>query len=271
MNTRRASSERSKDFWQSALGDRVLQAQYSILMNQVRRLHGNSVLWVGETPDSAQLLQQCMVRDTVYLSTALPDSALGAPSSLAMPSLNGQLEGLPFAKNQFNGLVLHHALECSVDPRAGLREAARVIAPGGRIVIVGFNPFSLFGLRSGYAKWNSDCLSGRRLVNPLRLFDWLELLGFILDAKPIYLDYRVPFVPPEGLQRASAWFQSRSHRWAWMQWIKRFPVGGVLIVSATKRTLPLTLSRLTRHSRRDLAPAGYSKVIDFRLAAKDKH
>ena len=70
------------------------------------------------------------------------------------------------------------------DPRAGLREAARVLAPGGRIVIVGFNPISLFGIRRIYGKWADDVFSQRCFVNPIRLFDWLELLGFSMDAKP---------------------------------------------------------------------------------------
>ena len=276
MNTRKALRGRSRRLWESALGRRVLQGQQPILATQVRRLHGNSALWVGETSESAQLFQQCMVRDTVFLNNSpwhrtAAGGVLGTASKLATPCLDGQLEALPFAKHQFDGLVLHHALESAADPRAGLREAARVLAPGGRIVIVGFNPVSLLGLRWGYAKWRPDLLSDRQLINPIRLFDWLELLGFALDAKPRYLDYRLPFVTPRGLATASTWFQSRHFPWPSMRWIKRSPLGSVLIVSATKRALPLSLMRSKAHSRRTLAPAGYSKVTDFRLVAKDSN
>ena len=139
------------------------------------------------------------------------------------------------------------------------------------MVIVGFNPFSLFGLRWGYAKWRLDPLSERQLVNPLRLFDWLELLGFTLDAKPRYFDYRLPFVTPRGLASASAWIRNRRMAWPSLGFMERLPLGGLLVVSATKRALPLSLMRSKARSRRALASAGYSKVIDFRAVAKDRN
>ena len=276
MNTRKTLRGGSKPLWSSAIGRRVLQGQQSELSTQVRRLHGNSALWVGETFEPAQILQQCMVRDTVFvhsgtLRDADSDAGLATVSGAPAPFIQGQLEALPFAKHQFDGLVLHHALESVADPRAGLREAARVLAPGGRIVIVGFNPFSLFGLRWGYAKLRPDPLSERHLVNPLRLFDWLELLGFALDAEPRYFDYRPPFATPRGLASASAWIQSWPIARPSMGFMQRLPLGGLLIVSATKRALPLSLMRSKARSRRALAPAGYSKVTDFRLVAKDRN
>jgi hypothetical protein len=59
-----------------------------------------------------------------------------------------------------------------------LREVERVLVPEGQVVIAGFNPLSLFGLRrrlageaTGYP-WHGQYLSLRRLK------DWLALLGF---------------------------------------------------------------------------------------------
>ena len=276
MNTRKIFRSRAKDFWGSDLGRRVLDAQFATVATHVRRLHGNTALWVGETQEPACLLQQCMVRDALYLNTGAQlelnlDTAPTFSPVLEMPYLKGQLEGLPFAKHQFDGLVLHHALELSADPRAGLREAARVLAPGGRIVIVGFNPFSLFGLRRGYAKWVPDFFSDRQFVNPLRLFDWLELLGFALDARPTYMDYRLPLVPPQSFDRAVAWLADQNVVWPSMRWFKRAPLGAVVIVSAVKRALPLSLTRTTNNSRSRLAPIGYSKVTDLRLSTKERN
>ena len=275
LNTRKIFRGRPKALWESALGHRLLEAQLATLATHVRRLHGNTALWVGETPEPAQLLQQCMVRDSLYLTTAAfgaaaSDSAsIGSPV-LEMPCLNGELDALPFAKHQFDGIVLHHALERSVDPRTGLREAARVLAPGGRIVIAGFNPVSLFGLRRGYAEWVSDPFSARRFVNPLRLFDWLELLGLALEAKPAYVDYRLPVLPPQSLHKVTAWISSRKGGWPAAEWLKRTPLGGMMIVSAIKRALPLSLVRSNNNPRSRLAPIGYSKVTELRLATKER-
>ena len=62
----------------------------------------------------------------------------------------------------------------------------------GRLIIVGFNPWSLLGIRRLYAHFFNDSLSNHCLINPLRLFDWLTLLGFELDEAPIYCGYGLP-------------------------------------------------------------------------------
>ena len=56
---------------------------------------------------------------------------------------------LPFAAASLDLLVLPHALECSSDPHATLREVERVLVPDGRVVICGFNPTSLWSVRQG--------------------------------------------------------------------------------------------------------------------------
>src|SRR5690606_29608016 len=55
-------------------------------------------------------------------------------------------ESLPFESQSIDLLVLPHVLECSSDPHQVLREAERVLMPEGRVVITGFNPWSLWGL-----------------------------------------------------------------------------------------------------------------------------
>lgn len=45
-------------------------------------------------------------------------------------------ESLPFADGTFDGAVILNALHHVPDPRAALNEAARVVSPGGRIVVV---------------------------------------------------------------------------------------------------------------------------------------
>ncbi len=48
----------------------------------------------------------------------------------------GSAESLPFADGSFDGAVILNALHHAPDPRAALDEAARVVVPGGRIVVV---------------------------------------------------------------------------------------------------------------------------------------
>ena len=52
---------------------------------------------------------------------------------------------LPFDASSLDLVVLPHALELARDPHLALREVERVLVPEGRVVIVGFNPASLWG------------------------------------------------------------------------------------------------------------------------------
>ena len=44
-------------------------------------------------------------------------------------------------------VILPHILECIDNPRQLLAEACRIIKPEGHIIICGFNPHSLWGLK----------------------------------------------------------------------------------------------------------------------------
>jgi SAM-dependent methyltransferase len=54
---------------------------------------------------------------------------------------------LPFAAASLDLVVLPHVLEFASNPHQVLREVERVLVPEGQVVIAGFNPLSLFGLR----------------------------------------------------------------------------------------------------------------------------
>jgi SAM-dependent methyltransferase len=56
-------------------------------------------------------------------------------------------EALPFASSSLDLIVMPHTLEMAADPHLALAEATRCLVPDGRLVIVGFNPMSLWALR----------------------------------------------------------------------------------------------------------------------------
>ena len=60
--------------------------------------------------------------------------------------INGY-EELPFATHSIDLVVMPHILEFAEDPHQVLREVERVLVPEGHVVITGFNPASLWGLR----------------------------------------------------------------------------------------------------------------------------
>ena len=65
--------------------------------------------------------------------------------------VQGDFAQLPFAQASFDTVLFHQVLHYALAPQAVLAEAARVTAPGGRIVLVDFAAHSREELRSAHA------------------------------------------------------------------------------------------------------------------------
>ena len=63
----------------------------------------------------------------------------------------GDIYDLPLADKTTDAVVMHQVLHFLSDPQRAIREATRVLAPGGRLLIVDFAPHDLEFLREDYA------------------------------------------------------------------------------------------------------------------------
>lgn len=63
----------------------------------------------------------------------------------------GDVYNLPIVRNGFDLVTIHQVLHYLDDPAAAIREAARALRPGGRLVIVDFAPHNLDFLRDEHA------------------------------------------------------------------------------------------------------------------------
>lgn len=61
----------------------------------------------------------------------------------------GDIHALPFERDEFDLIVLHQVLHYFDDPARAIREASRLLSPGGRLMIIDFAPHDLEFLRSG--------------------------------------------------------------------------------------------------------------------------
>jgi ArsR family transcriptional regulator len=63
----------------------------------------------------------------------------------------GDVYSPPFERSAFDLIVIHQVLHFLDDPARAVREAARLLSPGGRLLIVDFAPHSLEFLRTEHA------------------------------------------------------------------------------------------------------------------------
>lgn len=86
-------------------------------------------------------------------------------------------EALPLANESVDVVILIHQLEFADRPHQVMREAVRVLAPEGHLLVLGFNPHSLWGLRRLMALNNAQPPWAGRYLSGLRIADWMLVLG----------------------------------------------------------------------------------------------
>lgn len=138
---------------------------------------------------------------------------------------------LPLATESIDVMVLPHTLEFASSPHAILREVDRVLIPDGYVIILGFNPFSLWGVwRLLLAKRQITPWDGR-FLSVTRIRDWLALLGFEMVAVRYHF-YRPP-IGQHALFNKLLFLESCGAKW----WA--FGGGGYVLL-AKKRVSTLT-------------------------------
>lgn len=90
-------------------------------------------------------------------------------------------DSIPIASNAVDVVVLPHVLEFAGNAHGILREAERILIGDGHILIIGFNPWSGFGVCRRALGWRGHAPWCGRWLSPARVRDWLELLGFEVE------------------------------------------------------------------------------------------
>jgi len=162
----------------------------------------------------------------------LPPARVGIEAEAEAPLLvYGMPEELPFDTRSVDIMLLPHTLDFVDDPHQVLRETSRVLTPEGHLVVLGFNPFSLWGLwrlvlkRRGHVPWCG------RFLQLARLKDWLKLLDFEITHGSMFY-YRPPLVSIAALERLR-FLDQAGNRW--------WPLAGaVYLLVAKKRVVGMT-------------------------------
>ncbi len=227
-------------WFDTALGQAVLEREGERLSQCTRRFHGDTLLWLAPV-NAGRLavdLDRCMVRHRVFgcaLEAESVGSDRGDTSNIDATQSShyfGQIDALPFRTSFMDAVVVQHGLDLAQDSRAAIREVARVVTPGGWLLICGFNPYSIFGMRRLAAPFKRGPFSAAKFVSPMRLLDWLAVLDFEVEGSVDYFMYRLPLDRNKPSQQRGQQLRSLLEKW-------RVPFGGVYVVMARKRAVQL--------------------------------
>ncbi|MFO7278415.1 MAG: methyltransferase domain-containing protein [Pseudomonadota bacterium] len=164
-------------WWDTPLGCALISAESELLAEALDDVFGWELLQVGAWGRGRELLAGARTRHQTVIAPPTPPTAadvLGRPAQL------------PITGDAVDAVVLPHTLEFAADPYAIVREVDRVLVGEGQLLVLGFRPWSLWGLRSRATR--SGFPPGmRRVLSERRVRDWLVLLGYEIVATRAYL------------------------------------------------------------------------------------
>jgi SAM-dependent methyltransferase len=202
------------------LGRRCVSHEQRLVRRVLDRVFGEEMLQVGSWGEPGLFLRYARTQRIAILD----DSA-----ETLEPDIISRLDRLAVASDSIDAILLPHTLERAETPHDVLREAARVLRPGGCLIALGFLPTGLWGLRHLLARGGYPAGS-RHLIRERRLRDWLQLLSFDVDP-PQYYCHTLPL---DNFSRLGRWPRER--------WAKRWMpmLAGSYLMVAKKRVVNLT-------------------------------
>lgn len=169
-------------WWGEPLGRALLAAESELLGEALEDVFGWELLQVGAWGGARELLACSRTRhQTIVAAPGFPCDAdiVGRPSQL------------PLVSDSIDAVLLPHTLEFATDPYAIVREVDRVLVGEGNLLVLGFRPWSLWGLRARASRTGFPP-SLRRILPERRVRDWLVLLGYEVVSVQHYL-FRSPW------------------------------------------------------------------------------
>ncbi len=247
---------------QTPAGQYLLAWEQRHLDTAVADLFGFHALQLGlpelDALQANRMPHRWLAMDSQPVEAGAAEPAGEGHAAIAAPrvaTLQCDFDALPFDAASLDLVVLPHSLELTRDPHLALREVERVLVPEGRVIIVGFNPASLWGARQRFGRLRRRLALGPKrdlflpqageFIGYRRLRDWLRLLSFEVEAGRFGC-YIPPITSAKWLSRFE-WMERAGGHW--------WPVFGALYyIVAVKRVRGMRLIGLVRKEARLKAP-----------------
>lgn len=221
------TTQRWNDWLAQFLGQQVLLAEQDFLLKTLAKYFGKHALLIGA-------LQQHLLLETTAMPYQTLLTTLGH-RKLSLPTIQSGLKELPIGSGSVDLVLVPHTLEQLDHAQHLLSEACRIVKPQGHIVILGFNPFSIWGAQKWFAKLNPPHWC-QHFIPPSTIIKWLKLADFEL-IKQDKLIFRPPITHPALYHKLKflEWFGQKCYK----------PLGAVYILIAKAKVIPLTPIKLS--------------------------
>lgn len=210
---------------ESFLGRSIIAAEKNLLASLLETHYGKHAILLG-APNQFSLLE----------AGKLPCHSLVSPF-VAHERQPGFIEGdyhdLPIDTACADLVVLPHTLEYLDNPRSLVSEACRIAKPEGLIVVMGFNPYSMWGVKKIFSRKRNTPWIGS-FHQPHAVKNWLKLFDCHIEQHSSIL-----LRPPIGHEGAYNKLQ-------FMEMVNNLIpyVGGIYCIVARAKTIPLTPIRM---------------------------
>lgn len=189
------------DEWlKTPLGQSLLDAERATLAPVLDGVFGEFGVQVGCWGEPEHFLPLLRTQRAALVDRSRP---LGA-------SARAQPERLPFVSDSVDLLLMPHTLDYCDQAQAALREASRVLRSDGQIIVFGFKPGGIWGLKR-LLPGRSFPPATRRLIGPRNLTDWLELLDLRIVERQRFF-FRLPRIA-SGQPVSEAWERRGERFW----------------------------------------------------------
>jgi SAM-dependent methyltransferase len=226
-----------------ALGQQFAVAEQAALCELLSDIFGYHLV-VLDPPCQPEALGASRITHRVVQSS----TAQGLESQ---PGILASAENLPVQSDSVDAFVLPHVLELAGDAHQVLREIDRCLVAEGHVIILGFNPYSWWGIRRVLFGWRGHVPWSLKFFGLPRLKDWLSLLGFdTIETR--YLFPHPPWQYGAGASKGTLLQRLHRDRWPWL--------AASYVLVARKRVTTLTPVKPRWRPRRSVLAGGVAET-----------
>ena len=156
-------------WFDSPQGQILVLNEAEFLNKTINHRYHQNILQLGRLDWQDKLMGRASCRCFIVLDEYLS-------SSQDCVNVNARVVELPVASESIDLVLLPHLLEFEDNRYQVLREVERVLTPEGELIILGFNPWSVFSLTQVWGRATGKNVGGAHFISRLRMISWLRML-----------------------------------------------------------------------------------------------